>query len=230
MSDDKKYSVVIVAGGKGFRVGGDIPKQFIPIGSKPMLMHTIEAFYSFNKNIRIIIVLPNEFVQLWQQLCDEQNFTIKHSIVLGGETRFHSVKNGLNEVAPDEIVAIHDGARPFVTPKLIENCFNEAFNSQCGIIPVIDEINSVRRVTANGSEIVDRTELKLVQTPQAFPAHLLQEAYQTKYNSSFTDDASVAERNGIEIRLIPGENSNIKITTPLDIIIAEYLLQNLSKR
>lgn len=230
MSDDKKYSVVIVAGGKGFRVGGDIPKQFIPIGSKPMLMHTIEAFYSFNKNIRIIIVLPNEFVQLWQQLCDEQNFTIKHSIVLGGETRFHSVKNGLNEVAPDEIVAIHDGARPFVTPKLIENCFNEAFNSQCGIIPVIDEINSVRRVTANGSEIVDRTELKLVQTPQVFPAHLLQEAYQTKYNSSFTDDASVAERNGIEIRLIPGENSNIKITTPLDIIIAEYLLQNLSKR
>jgi 2-C-methyl-D-erythritol 4-phosphate cytidylyltransferase len=230
MSDDKKYSVVIVAGGKGFRVGGDIPKQFIPIGSKPMLMHTIEAFYSFNKNIRIIIVLPNEFVQLWQQLCDEQNFTIKHSIVLGGETRFHSVKNGLNEVAPDEIVAIHDGARPFVTPKLIENCFNEAFNSQCGIIPVIDEINSVRRVTANGSEIVDRTELKLVQTPQAFPAHLLQEAYQIKYNSSFTDDASVAERNGIEIRLIPGENSNIKITTPLDIIIAEYLLQNLSKR
>ncbi len=230
MSDDKKYSVVIVAGGKGFRVGGDIPKQFIPIGSKPMLMHTIEAFYSFNKNIRIIIVLPNEFVQLWQQLCDEQNFTIKHSIVLGGETRFHSVKNGLNEVAPDEIVAIHDGARPFVTPKLIENCFNEAFNSQCGIIPVIDEINSVRRVTANGSEIVDRTELKLVQTPQVFPAHLLQEAYQIKYNSSFTDDASVAERNGIEIRLIPGENSNIKITTPLDIIIAEYLLQNLSKR
>lgn len=230
MSDDKKYSVVIVAGGKGFRVGGDIPKQFIPIGSRPMLMHTIEAFYSFNKNIRIIIVLPNEFVQLWQQLCDEQNFTIKHSIVLGGETRFHSVKNGLNEVAPDEIVAIHDGARPFVTPKLIENCFNEAFNSQCGIIPVIDEINSVRRVTANGSEIVDRTELKLVQTPQVFPAHLLQEAYQIKYNSSFTDDASVAERNGIEIRLIPGENSNIKITTPLDIIIAEYLLQNLSKR
>ncbi len=131
MANEKKYSAVIVAGGKGYRVGGELPKQFLPIGGKPMLMHTLNAFYLFNKEMRIIVVLPEEFVSLWQQLCSEHNFVINHRIVVGGETRFHSVKNGLNEVSSEEIVAIHDGARPFVSPELIQTCYNYAFDNQC---------------------------------------------------------------------------------------------------
>ena len=230
MINEKKYSAVIVAGGKGYRAGGELPKQFLPLGGKPMLMHTINAFYLFNKETRIIVVLPEEFVSLWQQLCSEHNFVINHRIVVGGETRFHSVKNGLNEVSTEEIVAIHDGARPFVSPELIKKCYEEAVENQCGVIPVIDEVNSVRKLTDKGSEIIDRSQLKLVQTPQVFPAHLLKSAYELQYDSSYTDDASVAEKNGVNIKLIPGEYTNIKITTSLDIILAEQIVEYLSKR
>ena len=230
MLNEKKYSAVIVAGGKGYRVGGELPKQFLPLGGKPMLMHTINAFYLFNKETRIIVVLPKEFVSLWQQLCSERHFKINHRIVVGGETRFHSVKNGLNEVSSEEIVAIHDGARPFVTPELIQKCYKEAVENQCGVIPVIDEVNSVRKLTDKGSEIIDRSQLKLVQTPQVFPAHLLKSAYELQYDSSYTDDASVAEKYGVNIKLIPGEYTNIKITTSLDIILAEQIVEYLSKR
>lgn len=230
MINQKKYSAVIVAGGKGYRVGGELPKQFLLISGKPMLMHTINAFYLSNKETRIIVVLPKEFISLWQQLCSDHNFVINHRIVVGGETRFHSVKNGLNEVPPDDFVAIHDGARPFVSPELIQKCFNESYKNQCGVIPVIDEINSVRRLTDNGSEIIDRSQLKLVQTPQVFPAHLLKNAYELDYDSSYTDDASVAEKYRVNIKLIPGEYTNIKITTSLDIILAEQIYKYLSKR
>ena len=230
MINEKKYSAVIVAGGKGYRAGGELPKQFLPLGGKPMLMHTINAFYLFNKETRIIVVLPKEFVSLWQQLCSEHNFVINHRIVVGGETRFHSVKNGLNEVSTEEIVAIHDGARPFVSPELIKKCYEEAVENQCGVIPVIDEVNSVRKLTDKGSEIIDRSQLKLVQTPQVFPAHLLKSAYELGYDSSYTDDASVAEKYGVNIKLVPGEYTNIKITTSLDIILAEQIDKYLSKR
>ncbi|MBF6597349.1 MAG: 2-C-methyl-D-erythritol 4-phosphate cytidylyltransferase [Fermentimonas sp.] len=230
MINQKKYSAVIVAGGKGYRAGGELPKQFLLISGKPMLMHTINAFYLSNKETRIIVVLPKEFISLWQQLCSDHNFVINHRIVVGGETRFHSVKNGLNEVPPDDFVAIHDGARPFVSPELIQKCFNESYKNQCGVIPVIDEINSVRRLTDNGSEIIDRSQLKLVQTPQVFPAHLLKNAYELDYDSSYTDDASVAEKYRVNIKLIPGEYTNIKITTSLDIILAEQIYKYLSKR
>ena len=230
MANEKKYSAVIVAGGKGYRVGRELPQQFLPISGKPMLMHTINAFYLFNKEIHIVVVVPKEFVSLWQQLCSEHNFVINHRIVVGGETRFHSVKNGLKEVATEDIVAIHDGARPFVSPELILMCFNESFEGQYGVIPVIDEVNSVRRLTDNGSEIIDRSQLKLVQTPQVFPAHLLKSAYELDYDSSYTDDASVAEKYGVNIKLVPGEYTNIKITTSLDIILAEQIDKYLSKR
>lgn len=230
MTNQKKYSSVIVAGGKGYRVGSKLPKQFLHIAGKPMLMHTINAFYLFKKEMRIIIVLPEEFVSLWQQLCSEHNFRIKHTLVVGGETRFHSVKNGLNEVAQDEFVAIHDGARPFVSPNLIQMCFNESIENHCGVIPVVDEMNSVRRLTDKGSEIIDRSQLKLVQTPQVFPAHLLKNAYELDYNPLFTDDASVAEKYGVKIKLTSGEYTNIKITTPLDFILAKQIYKYLSKR
>ena len=230
MIPERKYSAIIVAGGKGYRVGGELPKQFIPIGGKPMLMHTIQAFHDYDYRVLIAIVLPDGFKPLWQSLCDEYKFTVNHKTVYGGESRFHSVKNGLNEVSDEEIVCIHDAARPFVTSDLIGRCFDEAFNNNCGVIPVIDEINSVRRLTESGSVHVDRQELKIVQTPQAFPAVQLKAAYNTQYESTFTDDASVAEKSGIKIKLVEGEESNIKITTAFDVKFAEYYLQYLSKR
>ncbi len=230
MIPEKKYSVIIVAGGKGFRAGGDIPKQFLKIGGKPMLMHTIQAFHNYDYRVRIIVVLPEGYQFLWEQLCKEYNFTVNHIIVSGGETRFHSVKNGLKEVSEEETVCIHDAARPFVTSSLIGNCFDDSFNSNCGIIPVVDEVNSVRKLTESGSIVVDRQKLKLVQTPQAFPAEMIKKAYSTSHESSFTDDASVAEKSDIKLKLIEGENTNIKITTAFDIELADFYFQYLSKR
>lgn len=230
MIPERNYSVIIVAGGKGYRAGGELPKQFLTIGGKPMLMHTIQAFYDYDYRVRIIVVLPDGYKPLWQKLCDEYKFTVNHKIVYGGESRFHSVKNGLNEVSDEETVCIHDAARPFVTTDLIGRCFDDSFDNHCGIIPVINEVNSVRKLTESGSIIVDRQELKLVQTPQAFPADLLKAAYNTKYDSSFTDDASVAEKNGLKIMLVDGEDTNIKITTAFDIELAEFYFQYLSKR
>lgn len=230
MIPERNYSVIIVAGGKGYRAGGELPKQFLTIGGKPMLMHTIQAFYDYDYRVRIIVVLPDGYKPLWQKLCDEYKFTVNHKIVYGGESRFHSVKNGLNEVSDEETVCIHDAARPFVTTDLIGRCFDDSFDNHCGIIPVINEVNSVRKLTESGSIIVDRQELKLVQTPQAFPADLLKAAYNTQYDSSFTDDASVAEKNGLKIMLVDGEDTNIKITTAFDIELAEFYFQYLSKR
>lgn len=230
MIPERKYSVIIVAGGKGYRAGGEIPKQFLKIGGKPMLMHTIQAFHNYDYRVRIIVVLPEGYQTLWEQLCKEYEYTVDHKFVEGGETRFHSVKNGLKEVSDEETVCIHDAARPFVTTDLIGRCFDNSFNNNCGVIPVVDEVNSVRRLTETGSVAVNRQELKLVQTPQAFPADLLKAAYNTKYESAFTDDASVAEKNGIKIKLVEGENTNIKITTAFDVELAEFYFQYLSKR
>lgn len=230
MIPERKYSAIIVAGGKGYRVGGELPKQFVSIGGKPMLMHTIQAFYDYDYRVRIIVVLPDGYKPLWQQLCDEYRFAINHTIVYGGETRFHSVKNGLSLISDEETVCIHDAARPFVTSGLIGRCFDIAFNDNCGVIPVIDEVNSVRRLTEKGSEIANREELKIVQTPQAFPAEQLKAAYNTHYLPVFTDDASVAEISGIKIILTEGEESNIKVTTAFDIELAEFYLKYLSKR
>ncbi|MDD4777725.1 MAG: 2-C-methyl-D-erythritol 4-phosphate cytidylyltransferase [Fermentimonas sp.] len=230
MIPERKYSAIIVAGGKGYRVGGELPKQFISVGGKPMLMHTIQAFHDYDYRVRITVVLPEGYMPLWKQLCEDYKFTVDHKTVYGGESRFHSVKNGLAEVSDEETVCIHDAARPFVTPDLIGRCFDEAFNNNCGVIPVVDEVNSVRRLTESGSVHVDRQELKIVQTPQAFPAVQLKAAYNTKYETTFTDDASVAEKSGMKIKLVEGEESNIKITTAFDVEFAEFYFQYLSKR
>jgi 2-C-methyl-D-erythritol 4-phosphate cytidylyltransferase len=230
MIPERKYSVIIVAGGKGYRAGGEIPKQFLKVGGKPMLMHTIQAFHDYDYRVRIIVVLPDGYQTFWEQLCNEYKFTVSHKLVEGGETRFHSVKNGLKEVSDEETVCIHDAARPFVTADLIGRCFDISFNNSCGVIPVVDEVNSVRRLTEKGSTAVDRQELKLVQTPQAFPAFLLKAAYNREYETAFTDDASVAEKNGIKIKLVEGENTNIKITTAFDLELAEFYFKYMSKR
>lgn len=218
-----KQNIIIVAGGKGLRIGGELPKQFIPICDKPILMHTIEAFYNYNKNIYIILVLPASHRDYWAELCVEYNFTIPHVITLGGETRFHSVKNGL-ELVTEGIVGVHDGARPFVSVNLIKNCYESA-KELGAVIPVVNPIDSLRQITEDGnSHIIDRSRIKAVQTPQIFNVNILKKAYETDFSPQFTDDASVVESSGVKVHLIDGEITNIKVTTPFDLQIAEILV------
>ena len=230
MIPDKKRSVLIVAGGKGARAGGELPKQFQPVGGKPMLMRSIEAFYDYDREMRIVVVLPEGFESYWQQLCDEHHFRLPHQLALGGETRFHSVKNGLELIAEGEMVGVHDAARPFVTRELVARCFDASFTHHCGVIPVVEEVNSVRQLTEKGSHMLDRELLRVVQTPQVFPAAALKKAYMTDYDPSFTDDASVAEKSGVHIMLVEGEESNIKITTAFDFIVAAQYDKLMPKR
>lgn len=220
----QKRSVIIVAGGKGLRAGGEIPKQFQIIGSKPMLMHTIETFYNFDNRMKIVIVLPDEFRNHWSELLQQYNFIVSHRVTSGGETRFHSVKNGLSLIDEDHIVGIHDAARPFVPVEVIERCYRESEDFNCGIIPVINEVNSIRIVSGYESKPFDRTQIRIVQTPQVFPADLLKNAYNAPYQENFTDDATVAELDGIQIKLTEGSEINIKITTSFDMKLADFIL------
>lgn len=216
-------NVIIVAGGKGLRMGNELPKQFIAIEGKPILMHTIEAFYSFDRRMNIVVVLPADFIDYWHKTCREHDFKIYHTIVSGGETRFHSVKNGLEQVQQG-LVAVHDAARPLVSVSLIDRAFQEAAIHKA-VIPVIDVADSLRRmIDGTESEIIDRSDIKQVQTPQVFKCHMIKEAYKVDFNPSFTDDASVVESNGGKIHLIEGERQNVKITTPFDLEIAEFII------
>lgn len=217
----KKY-VIIVAGGKGLRMGSDLPKQFIPIGGKPILMRTLESFYNADNATNIVLVIPASHRDYWAKLCVDYQFVIPHVITLGGETRFHSVQNGLALVG-DGIVAIHDGARPFASQSLIRDCFEKAKNNKA-VIPVIDCTDSLREITdSEHSHIIDRSKIKMVQTPQVFHTDVLKNAYKVIYSESFTDDASVVEAMGVNIHLVKGEVTNIKVTTPLDLKIAEII-------
>ena len=218
----KKY-VLIVAGGKGLRMGGDVPKQFLPIGGKPVLMCTIEAFYSYDPTIDIILVLPVVQQEYWKCLCREYAFMIPHKIANGGETRFHSVKNGLMLVGDGGWVAVHDGVRPFVSKEVIDRCFSEV-GKYNAVIPVVDVVETVRHLTGDSSETVNRDHYKLVQTPQVFAVSLLKSAYNQTYVPAFTDDASVVESLGIKIVLVEGNRENIKLTTPFDIKVANALI------
>jgi 2-C-methyl-D-erythritol 4-phosphate cytidylyltransferase len=215
-----KNSVIIVAGGKGLRMGSDLPKQFIPIGGKPVLMRTIEAFYRFDKDIRIVLVLPVSHQDYWKGLCKEYDFTIPHTVANGGETRFHSVKNGLAHIE-DGIVGVQDGVRPFGSADMIKHCFDAA-QTYLAVIPVIDSTDSLREmIDDERSRIIDRSVIRLVQTPQVFHTAILKKAYETDFCETFTDDASVVEAMGVDIHLVKGEVTNIKITTPIDLRIGE---------
>lgn len=218
----KKY-VVIVAGGKGLRMGGDIPKQFLPVKGKPVLMRTLEAFHAYDAAIRLIVVLPADQQAYWKQLCQKYGFTLPHRIADGGETRFHSVKNGLALVEEDALVGVHDGVRPFVSPDVIAECYRSA-EEKGAAIPVVDIVETVRRISEDGgSETVPRDRYKLVQTPQVFRASLLKQAYAQPYIPAFTDDASVVEALGHRVELVRGNRENIKLTTPFDLKLAEML-------
>lgn len=222
----QKYAL-IVAGGKGLRMGADLPKQFLPIGGKPVLMHTLEAFYSYDPELKIVLVLPKQQQDYWKQLCRDYDFLVPHVVADGGETRFHSVRNGLEQISSSGLVAVHDGVRPFVSREVIARCYAEAA-LQKAVVPVIDVVETVRMIVDAGSVTVPRDVYKLVQTPQVFDTTLLKEAYRQPYSASFTDDASVVEAMGATIALVEGNRENIKITTPFDLKVASVLLSSCS--
>lgn len=217
-----KKHIIIVAGGKGLRMGGDIPKQFVPIGGKPVLMRTLEAFYTYNSAMQLILVLPVSQQAYWKELCDAYSFTLPHIVADGGETRFHSVKNGLAKVEGNGWVGVHDGVRPFVSTEVIARCY-EQVREKHAVIPVVDVVETLRHLTETGSETVPRSAYKLVQTPQVFDVDLLRRAYQQPYTDAFTDDASVVEALGEQVHLVEGNRENIKLTTPSDLKMAEFL-------
>ena len=237
--------VIIVAGGKGLRMGSDIPKQFLPIGGKPVLMRTLERFREYDADLQIILVLPEAQQAYWHQLCEEYHFDVAYTLANGGQTRFHSVQNGLAKVPDDAegVVGVHDGVRPFPSIEVIRNCYETARTAKA-VIPVIPIVETVRQIFSNGqtrtdtdkkeslspevrcknsSRTVPRDEYRLVQTPQTFDIQLLKAANRQPYNDGFTDDASVVESYGHQITLVEGNRENIKITTPYDLRIGEVL-------
>lgn len=217
--------IIIVAGGKGLRMGSDIPKQFLPIGGKPVLMRTLERFRQYSPTLQIILVLPKAQQDYWQKLCKEYAFDIDYQLADGGETRFHSVQNGLAKI-PDNaqgVVGVHDGVRPFPSIEVIRNCYETAREKKA-VIPVIPVVETVRQLEGATSFTVPRDDYRLVQTPQCFDIQLLKAANRQPYNDGFTDDASVVEAYGFDITLVEGNRENIKITTPYDLKIAEVLI------
>ena len=217
--------IIIVAGGKGLRMGSDIPKQFLPIGGRPVLMRTLERFREYSKDIQIILVLPEAQQAYWHQLCQEYHFDVEYTLANGGQTRFHSVQNGLAKVPDDAIgvVGVHDGVRPFPSIEVIRNCYTTAREKKA-VIPVIPVVETVRHLEGEQSKTVPRDAYRLVQTPQTFDIQLLKAANRQPYNDGFTDDASVVEAFGYNITLVEGNRENIKITTPYDLKIAEVLI------
>ena len=222
-----KTIAIIVAGGSGTRFGAQLPKQFLELGGKPILMRTIEEFWVNREGaIDLIVTLPADQFALWQELCERYAFAVPHRVVAGGETRWHSVKNALNTIIDTDgidVIAVHDGVRPMVTTDLIDRIFDAARHDGAAI-PVVMLNDSVRQVTGNISHALDRSSLRAVQTPQAFDARLLLDAYSQPYQPTFTDDASVVERAGHNVSLVEGDPRNLKITRPMDLALAEYLL------
>ena len=219
----KKYAI-IVAGGKGLRMGGELPKQFIPVEGRPVLMRTLDTFHACDNSIQIILVLPRDHQPYWQELCHEYQFSVPHRIADGGATRFHSVQNGLALVdAPEALVAVHDGVRPVVAHEVINLCYREA-ELHGAVVPVIPVVETVRQLVDQTSVTVSRDAYRLVQTPQTFNAALLRRAYEQPYCDAFTDDASVVEALGAAVQLVEGNRENIKLTTPFDLIVARALL------
>jgi 2-C-methyl-D-erythritol 4-phosphate cytidylyltransferase len=222
MKDKQKFAI-IVAGGSGKRMGGDIPKQFMVLHQKPILMHTLEKFHAYDPHLQIILVLPDDQHAEWQVLIKQYSFALPHQLASGGTERYHSVLNGLQCLPADGLVAIHDGVRPLVSKDTIDRCFNAAAIYGAAI-PVMPITESIRWSDKNSNKSLDRNHYFLVQTPQAFGIELLKKAYRQPFEKQFTDDASVVEKMGVEVHLVEGNFENIKITRPLDLKIAEVLM------
>lgn len=220
-----KYYAIIVAGGSGSRMKSDIPKQFLLLYGKPVLMHTIEAFYNSDLKPEIILVLNSEYIPLWSELSKKYNFNIPTILVNSGSERFHSVKNAVELIHQESIIAVHDAVRPIVSNELITRSFKLA-EQNAAVIPVVTSKDSVRRKDENNNtKALNREEILLVQTPQVFQSDLLKKAYLQDYNSEFTDDASVVEKTGAKIFTTEGDYKNIKITFAEDLQLAEIYLQ-----
>lgn len=228
----KRY-VLIVAGGKGLRMGGELPKQFIPFEGKPVLMHTLEAFHRWDASASLVLVLPASHRAYWEMLCLEIGCRAPHRLAEGGATRFESVRNGLAlldqeiESAPAGekiLIGVHDGVRPFASAEVIETCFREAARSGAAV-PVIPLVDSLREADGEESRPVDRSRYFAVQTPQVFEAALLRRAYRQPDDARFTDDASVVEALGEKVKMVAGSRQNIKLTTPFDLLLAEVLFR-----
>ncbi|MDO4932289.1 MAG: 2-C-methyl-D-erythritol 4-phosphate cytidylyltransferase [Prevotellaceae bacterium] len=219
--------IIITAGGKGLRMGGDIPKQFMPVKGVPVLMRTIRRFREYSPTLRIILVLPKAQQQYWRELCREYAFNEEYTIVDGGETRFHSVRNGLDTIPDTEegVVGVHDGVRPFVAVDVIERCYETARRTGA-VIPVTPVVETLRYV-GDGKEQrnVLRSDYRLVQTPQAFDIQLLKKANRQPYSEAFTDDASIVESIGATVTMVDGNRENIKLTTPFDMTVAMALAE-----
>jgi 2-C-methyl-D-erythritol 4-phosphate cytidylyltransferase len=214
--------VIITAGGKGARMGADLPKQFLELAGLPVIMHAISAFSNYSSDINMILVLPDDGMDEWNRILGKYPLKAAFQLCGGGETRFHSVKNGLKMIAGDGLVAIHDAARPLVSTELISRCFREAA-LHGNAVPVIPMQDSMRELNGAINRPANRDVYRLVQTPQVFDVALIRKAYGQAYRLSFTDDATVAEASGAQIHLVEGERRNIKITTAEDLAVAEAL-------
>ena len=219
--------VIIVAGGKGLRMGSELPKQFLPIGGKPVLMRTIERFQEYSPALKIILVLPKDQQEFWRELCRKHDFNTPHQIADGGDTRFQSSKNGLALIPDDAegIVAIHDGVRPFVSKAVIERCF-EGARDDYAAIPVMPITETLRYVDRGHGHNVMRDHFRSVQTPQCFDLALAKQAFNQPDRKTFTDDASVIESLGCQVTMVEGNRENIKLTTPFDLKLADCLIHN----
>ena len=222
-----KYYAIIVAGGKGLRMGGDVPKQFQLVGGRPVLMHTLQQFRNAMADLQIILVLPREQQDYWRERCRQYEFGVEHRVADGGQTRFHSVKNGLALIPDGEeaIVGVHDGVRPFASADLIRRCYAAAVEAEA-VVPAVPVVESLRHEERGA---IDRKGYRLVQTPQTFSIPLLKAAYRQAYLETFTDDASVVEAYGHRVAMIDGIRENIKLTTPFDMVVAEALLAESEK-
>jgi len=234
----QKEVAIIVAGGKGLRLPGDTPKQFVEIGGQPVLMHTIDAFRAYSRSLEILLVLSCGDFGRWENLCLKFHFDTKTTVIAGGATRFQSVKNGLDSIAGSGLVAVHDGVRPLVTPEIIAASFDTARRHRSAVASVPMK-ESIRELRASGttdvfpddfsgalSFAVDRAKFRVMQTPQTFDIDLLKSAYESAEDSAFTDDASVMEHAGHTIRLFDGSYENLKITTPVDLVVAEAIIRS----
>ena len=224
MNKTKEFAL-IVAGGKGTRIKTKLPKQFLELNGKPILLHTLEAFLRYSDEITIVLVLPEDDFEIWKAICKKFNFNTPVIVEKGGETRFQSVKNGLNKIEGPGLVAIHDGVRPLVSEDIIGASFRLAAVHQSAVAAVRLK-DSIRMTDQDNTKAVDRSRFRLIQTPQTFDIDLIKHAYQIKEDASLTDDASVAEKSGHVISLFEGSYENIKITTQEDLIVAEALLNS----
>ena len=218
----KEYAL-IVAGGKGTRIKSQVPKQFLEVKGKPVLLHTLEAFFRYSETIHVILVLPEDDFEIWSNITKKYSFNKPITLQKGGDSRFQSVRNGLSKIEGDGLVAIHDGVRPLVSPDIIGASFRLAAVHQSAVAAVRLK-ESIRMTDQDNTKAMDRSKFRLIQTPQTFAVQLIKKAYEIKEDPSLTDDASVAERDGHIISLFEGSYRNIKITTEEDLLIAEVLL------